>query len=89
MAVRKRFNPAERALLVKGASIEWRNGSHWHPATVTGEITRDHDGWESCMLENHAHTPTLAAGMPITGSPGHVRASSYVGPSGRTPTPVR
>ena len=31
---RRRWRPEERALLTVGTSVEWRNGSHWHPATV-------------------------------------------------------
>lgn len=57
---RKRFNTDEKSLLTPGATVEWRNGSHWHPGViVTGEIVTRDTGWQSVLVTNHATTRTV------------------------------
>lgn len=77
MAVRKRFNKDERefirAALENGCRVEWRNGSHWHPATVRVDVHRDDYGWDRVILVNHGNTKTVSDGEIIHGRPGAVR----------------
>ncbi len=70
--MRKRFTRAEREAFTVGTAVEWRNGAHWHPGTVTGPV-EDHDGWQEIPLTNHATTRTVGAGQRITGSPTAIR----------------
>lgn len=70
---RKRFTPTERQAFAPGVAVEWRNGRHWHPGTVSGPIVTDSDGWHGVALTNHATTRTCHAGQRITGIPGAVR----------------
>ena len=74
--MRKRFNASERAILVTGAVIEWRNVTQWHPARVTGEITKDSLGYEYVPLVNLATTRTVHSGQYITGCPGFIREAN-------------
>lgn len=71
--MRKRFRKDEREAFQPGVKVEWRNGSHWHPGTVTSVPDTDRDGWGRVMLTNHAQTRTVLTGDVITGTPGSVR----------------
>lgn len=70
--MRKRFTPAERKQFTPGTSVEWRNGGHWHPGTISGPIETN-NGWHSIPLTNHADTRTVVSGQRISGSPAFIR----------------
>jgi hypothetical protein len=71
--MRKRFTKQEREAFTPGTAVEWRNGGHWHPGTVTGEITTG-DGWQSvCVVHRGATTRTVSYGARIHGGPTFVR----------------
>lgn len=78
MAVRKRFNQEERALLAAaapGQPVEWRNGSHWHPARLASAEIVTEDGWQHVTAVNLATTRTISSGEPIRITPGAIRAA--------------
>jgi hypothetical protein len=81
--MRRRFTREERAQFVEGAKVEWRNGRHWHPGTITGPIVKD-DVFDRVPLTNHATTRTVSAGDHITGSPTAVRLAPLAPPPGGT-----
>lgn len=70
---RKRFTRDERDAFMVGAVVEWRNGRHWHPATVTGERARDSLGEEYVPVKVRVTTRTIGYGDVIHGYPGAVR----------------
>jgi len=72
MAVRKRFNADEKALLVTGTEIDWQNGTQWHPGVVLGPM-RTVDGWQEAPMRNLATTRTVSPGDHFLATPGHVR----------------
>jgi hypothetical protein len=77
VASRKRFNQEERALLTAaapGLAVEWRNGSHWHPARLTSAEIATEDGWQHVTAVNLATTRTISSGEPIRVTPGAIRA---------------
>lgn len=73
---RKRFNAEEKAVIAMGAGtpIEWRNGSHWHPAILrANEIRKSDGGWHSVLIENLATTRTIHSGQKIHAGAGSIR----------------
>ena len=72
---RMRFKPDERAAFTVDTKVEWQNGRHWHPGTITGPITKSDtgSGFWYVPLTNHARTATVSPGDLIHGSPGKVR----------------
>lgn len=73
MAVRQRFNKAEREAFTVDTCVQWLNGSHWQPGTIVSPIELDCIGVPRVGIENHAKTRTVSPGQYITGSPGAVR----------------
>lgn len=73
MAVRQRFNKAEREAFVVGTRVEWLNGSHWQPGTIVDNIKKDSIGVWRVGVTNHATTRTVLAGDYISARPGGVR----------------
>lgn len=70
---RRRFTREERAAFTIGARVEWRNGRHWHPATVTGDRDSDSLGWEYVPVKTTASRGSVIRGEVIHGYPGAVR----------------
>jgi hypothetical protein len=70
---RKRFTAQEKIDFVPGTAVEWRNGSHWHPATVRGEIGKDSLDLACVWIENHATTRTVSKGQCHFSYPGSLR----------------
>lgn len=71
---RKRFNPAERDAFTPGMPVEWLNGAHWKPGTVTGAIAKDSIGSAYVPVRNDGETTrTVSKGAEIWGTPGRVR----------------
>ena len=70
---RKRFTAQEKLDFTPDTPIQWRNGSHWHPGTVRGEIATDSDGWARVWIENHATTRTVSKGDCHFSYPGSIR----------------
>jgi hypothetical protein len=75
---RLRFNKVERELIARlgaGGSVEWRNVSAWHPATIDDpEIKVEAaTGVQYVKATNHATTRRIHAGMAIWLTPGYVR----------------
>jgi hypothetical protein len=70
---RRRFTRDERAALTVGARVEWRNGRHWHPATVVEAPDTDTLGCQRVALTVHAKTRTVSKGERLYGYPGSVR----------------
>jgi hypothetical protein len=73
MAVRKRFNAAERAILTSGQPIQWQNVTQWHAARITDSTIVTVDGWQHVMGVNLATTRTCRSGEVIELTPGHIR----------------
>ena len=82
MAVRKRFNAAEKAIIAEAIKddgcIQWQNVTQWHPGVITdGEIVTDERGWQH-VLGVHAGSTTAGItrpGDPVTFTPGHIRVA--------------
>jgi hypothetical protein len=71
---RSRFKPAERAVFVVGAKIEWRNGGHWHPAEIIEGIDVDGIGVQRVMIRHTGRTTrTVSTGETFGGYPGKIR----------------
>lgn len=72
---RSNFKPAERAVFVVDAQIEWHNGSgSWHPGVILRAIERDSIGVQRVMLRHTGRTTkTVSTGQVLCGSPGNVR----------------
>ena len=71
--MRTKFKAAEREAFTPGTKVEWRNGSHWHPGTVKGEVQVGASGWQSIEVENHATTRTCHKGQVIHAGPTYIR----------------
>lgn len=69
--MRYNFKPADTFAI--GQAVEWRNGSHWLPGTVTGAQDRDSLGYAFYPLRNTRSTRTVSAGEHINGYAGSVR----------------
>ena len=68
--MRSRFKPAER----EAFTVEWRNGSHWHTAAITGPIETDSLGMQFVPLRHTGKTTrTVSNGAHINGYPTGVR----------------
>ena len=81
MAVRKRFNAAERALIDEAMrsdrAIQWLHVNRWKPAIIIDpEIKTGDGGYEYLIIRNEgATTATLSRGATIHASPGHIRVA--------------
>ena len=81
MAVRKRFNAAERALIAEAmrsdGAVQWLHVNRWKPAIITdGEIKTDDAGYEYLVIRNEGKTTaTLSRGAVVHVSPGHIRVA--------------
>lgn len=81
MAVRKRFNATERALIAEAVksdgAIQWQHGSHWKPAIIIdAEIKTGDGGYEYLIIRNEGKTTaTLSRGAVVHVSPGHIRVA--------------
>lgn len=76
-AVRRRFTPAERELLVPGMSVMVKNATTWRLAVVTtGEIMNDFDGQQYVWV-NDVDRPTRSTSPgPRWAMPKGIRARS-------------
>ena len=70
---RKRFTAAEKIAYVESAAIEYRNGSHWHPARIVGPIATDSIGNLYLPVRVTVTTKTISPGFLIHASPTSVR----------------
>jgi len=82
MAVRKRFNAAEKAIIAEAVksdgAIQWQNVTQWHPGIITdGTIMTDAHGWQYVLGVHAGSKPTGIAryGDPVTFTPGHIRVA--------------
>lgn len=80
MAVRKRFNAAEKALIAEAmrsdGAIQWQHGSHWKPGIIIDPEIVTVDGWQHIVIRNEGKTTaTLSRGEIIHLSPGHIRVA--------------
>lgn len=72
--MRKKFKPEERAVFTVGAHVEYRNGSHWHPAIVDKPIAKDEwTGADILLVHVTVTTKTISPAWPIEARPGSVR----------------
>ena len=72
----RRFNREMREALAQGVSMEWRNGSHWHSAEVTGPIKVDSLGDQYVPIKHRGRTTkTVAYGQELRGYPRSLRVS--------------
>lgn len=86
---RKRFNADEKSAFTVGAHVEYRNGSHWHPAVIDGPITVDDiTGGFYLPLHVTVTTRTISPAWPIQARPGSVRVPTAAAPSKTTGYPV-
>jgi hypothetical protein len=72
MALRKKFTPAERALLTVGAQVQWLDGSNRKLAEVTGPIVTV-DGYQEVPLRNLTAGRGISVGQVVIGSAGRIR----------------
>lgn len=72
MALRKKFTPAEKSMLVIGAKVQWLDGSSRKAAEVTGPIVTV-DGYEEVPLRNLTASRTISVGHVVVGSAGRIR----------------
>lgn len=77
MAVRKRFNAEEKALLVAGTPVQWQHGATWYPGVILGPLVTV-DGWQSAPMRNLATSRTISPGDTFTASPGKIRRPAIV-----------
>lgn len=80
MAVRKRFNAAEKALIAEAVRsdgcIQWQHGAHWKPGVITDGTIVTADGWQHVLGRNEGHTTaTLSRGAVVHFTPGHIRVA--------------
>ena len=80
MAVRKRFNAAEKALIAEAmrsdGAIQWQHGSHWKPGIIIDATIVTVDGWQHIIIRNEGKTTaTLSRGEIIHLGPGHLRVA--------------
>jgi hypothetical protein len=71
--MRMRFNAAERDIVKPGATVEWRNGAHWHRGIILGPIVRE-NGWDYAPMRNLDTTKTISPGDHYRATPTAVRA---------------
>lgn len=73
---RMRFTKLERQQFTTGTEIEWRNGGHWHPGVIAGEIYAPPDiapCQEVPIIHRGRTTATISTGQGVTGRPTTVR----------------
>lgn len=70
---RKRFTAAEVSAYIESAAIEYRNGSHWHPARIVGPISVDKNGKPYLPVRVTVTTRTISPGFLIHARPTSVR----------------
>ena len=80
MAVRKRFNATEKAIIAEAIAddgcIQWQNVTQWHPGIITnGTIVTDADGWQHVLGINCEETARLSKGATVHFTPGHIRVA--------------
>lgn len=69
--MRKRFNPAERALIAAraadGHAVAWKDSSNWskHAVITTGEILTGEGGWQYVEAVNITTSRTISAGQHL------------------------
>ena len=72
--MRKRFRPAERAVFVPGAPVEWLHVNVWRAGVVTDPVTTDQYGDTYLpVTDTGPRTRSIAPGELIHASPGRVR----------------
>jgi hypothetical protein len=70
---RTRFTKNEREAFTPGTAIEWRNGAHWHPGVIAGDIYTS-NGWQYVPVTHRGRTTaTVATGQCVTNRPATVR----------------
>lgn len=70
---RKRFTKDEIAAFTPKTAVEYRNGSHWHPATIIGGVEHDTLGLAYVSVEITKTRGLLTRGQYVRGYPTHVR----------------
>lgn len=74
--MRKRFTSQERAALVPGTSVMWRDTSTpWYHGIVTAHPDRDVLGTDRVRIENLAKTRSVHSGQIVYGYPSMVTVS--------------
>ncbi len=77
MAFRRRFTKEEKEAFTVGTAIEWQNGAHWHPGTITAAPHTDSIGsWRVTVTHTGRNTATISRGQRVDPSPGKVRLAS-------------
>lgn len=74
---RKRFLASERKAFTVGTQVEWRNGNHWHSATVVEPMGTDIDGWDFLPVRVFYTTRTITKGDVIHAMPSNVRMLGF------------